>query len=177
MSVYRLYSNCSFLGDITPPTGATSAARGSRAILSVRWVDKKSGKTRSRGGPDLKASQAYPRGFGISLVRVFEEHAEERAQLAEAVASCGLDLCSQIVLKTGENISGFAPQSQRFIFDTVGFCSRALASLSRNLLTEAAFGFDPGSVEIANGDGGTCWPDANLKSVIDGVMSGMATIT
>jgi hypothetical protein len=83
----RLYSNCRFLGNIKPPGGVPSFKGATRSHLSVQWVDA-NGKKRARGGPDLKASQAYPRGFGTALVRLFETSAVERANLAEACTSC-----------------------------------------------------------------------------------------
>jgi hypothetical protein len=77
----RLYSNCRFTGKLVPPDKVLAPTKHSQ--LSKHWIGS-DGKARTRGGPELKASQAYPRNFGVALVRLFEHSAAERAQLAEA---------------------------------------------------------------------------------------------
>ena len=53
------------------------AGRAATADVSRNWTDAKTGKKKYAGGKGMKASQAYPHGFGEAVAKLYERHEDE----------------------------------------------------------------------------------------------------
>ena len=92
MSRFRLYTNLQTLQQ------ALNKYTSPRKTVGLKLVDRgidKSGKDIVRGGVALKESQSYPSGFGLAVVRAFEDCESERLAQARAIfdsaSACSLE--------------------------------------------------------------------------------------
>ena len=79
-----LYSNWKFIEEIVKYAKPTDLGNLGKKSLAIKYKDA-SGQTRVVGGPDLKSSQAYPKGFGTALCAVYQDHMMELRRWAADV--------------------------------------------------------------------------------------------
>ena len=79
----KIYTNAKWLcelGTATVPRGTTFLNSGT---VAIKYVDSK-GETKVKGGPDLRATQAYPPRFGIAIAALYAQNARP----AEHASAC-----------------------------------------------------------------------------------------
>ena len=93
-----LFSNAPWISQMEnfrKPSSASSS-------LAVRFEDQTSGEMRSRGGPDLKDSQAYTPEFGQALAGLFDANRKQwRRQRLELPRACK---CTTAACPTAEEL-------------------------------------------------------------------------